>query len=118
MKLALTIAVATIAVSSFPLTAQQAGTATSQATAAGAGGTRVSESAKVDANVAVQLQPVSGELEGKLDAKTAKVGDNVVVKTKTSIKTADGTEIPKGAKLIGKVTKVQALGRPSPSANI
>ena len=43
---------------------------------------------------------MSGELQDKLDSKTAKVGDSVVVKT------ADGTEIPKGTKLVGRVTDV------------
>lgn len=56
---------------------------------------------------AVALSPVSGELESKLDSKTAKTGDNVVVRTKSSVKTADGTEIPKGSKLMGHVISVQ-----------
>lgn len=53
------------------------------------------------------MSPVSGELESKLDSKTAKVGDNVVVRTKSTVKIADGTEIPKGSKLVGHVTAVQ-----------
>jgi hypothetical protein len=53
------------------------------------------------------LSPVNGELEGKLDSKTAKTGDNIVVKTQTAIKTSDGTEIPKGSKLIGHIIAVQ-----------
>jgi hypothetical protein len=32
----------------------------------------------------------------KLDSKTAKTGDSVVIQTNTSVKTADGTEIPNG----------------------
>jgi hypothetical protein len=59
---------------------------------------------------AMQLQPVKGNLEGKLDSKTAKQGDSVVVKTMETAKTVDGTEIPKGSKLIGHVTTVQARG--------
>ena len=51
---------------------------------------------------------VSGELQGKLDAKTAKVGDRVVLRTTEKVTTADGTVIPKGTKLIGHVTKAQA----------
>jgi len=49
------------------------------------------------------MSPVSGELVSKLDSKTAKTGDSVVVQTKASVKTADGTEIPKGSKLVGHV---------------
>ena len=47
------------------------------------------------------------ELVSKLDTKTAKAGDNVVVQTKAAVKTADGTEIPKGSKLTGHVVAVQ-----------
>jgi hypothetical protein len=53
------------------------------------------------------MSPVNGELVDKLDSKTAKNGDSVVVQTKTSIKTPDGTEIPKGSKLVGHVIAAQ-----------
>jgi hypothetical protein len=53
------------------------------------------------------MSPVNGELVNKLDSKTAKNGDSVVVQTKTSIKTPDGTEIPKGSKLVGHVIAAQ-----------
>jgi hypothetical protein len=53
------------------------------------------------------MSPVSGELVSKLDSKTANVGDNIVVQTKQAVKTSDGTEIPKGSKLVGKVMNVQ-----------
>jgi hypothetical protein len=56
------------------------------------------------------MSPVSGELVSKLDSKTAKTGDSVVVQTKASAKTADGTAIPKGSKLVGRVMAVQASG--------
>jgi hypothetical protein len=52
------------------------------------------------------MSPVNGELVSKLDSKTAKNGDSVVVQTKTSVKTPDGTEIPKGSKLVGHVVAV------------
>jgi hypothetical protein len=55
---------------------------------------------------AVEMSPVSGELMSKLDSKTAKAGDSVVIQTKSSAKTAEGTEIPKGAKLVGHVMVV------------
>jgi hypothetical protein len=53
------------------------------------------------------MSPVNGELVNKLDSKTAKNGDSVVVQTKTPVKTPDGTEIPKGSKLVGHVIAVQ-----------
>jgi hypothetical protein len=46
----------------------------------------------------------------KLDSKTAKTGDSVVVQTETAIKTADGTEIPKGSKLVGHVLGAKPSG--------
>jgi hypothetical protein len=60
-----------------------------------------------------EMRPVNTELVGKLDSKSAKAGDPVVVKTTEKTRTADGTEIPKGTKLIGHVTSVQAHGKGS-----
>jgi hypothetical protein len=54
------------------------------------------------------MRPVKAELVSKLDTKTAKTGDGVVVQTKDAVKTATGTEIPKGSKLLGHVVAVQA----------
>ena len=50
---------------------------------------------------AAQMTPVNGELVGKLDSKSAKVGDPVVMKTTQKARTPDGTEIPKEAALWG-----------------
>jgi hypothetical protein len=57
-----------------------------------------------------EMSPVNGELVEKLDSKTAKTGDSVVIKTRSNVKTADGTEIPKGSKLVGHVTGVKPSG--------
>jgi len=54
-----------------------------------------------------EMRSVHAELVSKLDTKTAKTGDDVVVETKSAVKTADGTEIPKGTKLLGHVVAVQ-----------
>ncbi|HXE06316.1 MAG TPA: hypothetical protein VN612_00380 [Acidobacteriaceae bacterium] len=56
----------------------------------------------------VELRSVNGELRSKLDTRTAKSGDDVVIETSSTIKTADGTEIPKGSKLTGHVVAVKA----------
>jgi hypothetical protein len=56
----------------------------------------------------VELRSVNGELRSKLDTKTAKTGDDVVIETSSTVKTADGTEIPKGSKLTGHVVAVKA----------
>ena len=55
-----------------------------------------------------ELRPVTGELVKKIDSKNAKAGDEVVVKTTENATFADGVAIPKGSKLMGHVTEVQA----------
>jgi hypothetical protein len=51
---------------------------------------------------------VNAELTKKLDSKNAKVGDEVLAKTTSKARLADGTTLPKGTKLTGKVTDCQA----------
>ena len=70
--------------------------------------TAAADTSAVPAAPLAELRPVSSELVSKLDTKTAKTGDDVVVQTKASVKTADGTEIPKGSKLVGHVVAVQS----------
>jgi len=57
---------------------------------------------------AYEMSWVTCELDGKLDSKTAKVGDRVVVKTTDKAQTSDGTVIPRGTRLVGHVTEAQA----------
>jgi len=56
----------------------------------------------------VQATSVSAELTKKIDSKDAKVGDEVAAKTTAEARLADGTKLPKGSKLMGRVTDVQA----------
>jgi hypothetical protein len=49
---------------------------------------------------------VSGQLQNTVDARNAKVGDQVVLKTTQAIKSGGRTVVGKGAKLIGHVTEV------------
>jgi len=56
---------------------------------------------------AADMRLVKGKLVNKLDSSTAKTGDDVVLETESSVKTADGTEIPKGSKLVGHVLAVR-----------
>lgn len=53
------------------------------------------------------MRPVQAQLVSKLDTQTAKTGDDIIVETKNSVKTANGTEIPKGTKLVGHIVAVQ-----------
>ena len=57
-----------------------------------------------------QASNVSAELAQKIDSKNAKVGDEVVART-TSAAQLEGTKLPKGTRLMGKVTEVQAKSR-------
>lgn len=57
---------------------------------------------------AYEMSSVTGELQGKLDSKHARVGDPVVLKTTEKVRTEDGTVIPKGTRLVGHVTEVQS----------
>jgi hypothetical protein len=59
---------------------------------------------------AAQLKPVTGELVDKLDSKSAKQGDSVVVKTDENLQISQGTDIPRGSRLIGHITNVQPRG--------
>ena len=52
------------------------------------------------------LQPVTGELENKLDTKDAKTGDAVVVKTTQAATIGSGMEIPKGSEIKGHIVDV------------
>ncbi len=45
---------------------------------------------------------------GKLDTKSAKVGDTLTAQTLTKSQLNNGSEIPKGAKIIATVTEVQS----------
>jgi hypothetical protein len=64
------------------------------------------------------MSPVNGELVDNLDSKTAKAGDSVVIKTKSEAKTADGTSIPKGSKLVGHITGVKASGQGNENSQV
>jgi len=70
------------------------------------------------ASVLAEMRPVNGELVNKLDAKSAKAGDQVVVKTTESVKIADGMVIPKGSRLLGTVTEAQAHGAESANSHV
>ncbi len=129
MRAALVVAMAFAAYSSSPLTAQQQHTSTEQQTSSGqqpsslaADQTKPPQAtSSVDSSAnaaAAALKPVSGELMGKLDSQSAKTGDTVVVKTNANVRTADGTEIPKGSKIVGTVTGVQANGGSAQNSQI
>lgn len=54
-----------------------------------------------------ELRPVVGRLAGKLDARNAKAGDLVLLRTTENTITARGIEIPKGSRIVGHITAVE-----------
>jgi len=133
MKTAIVVAMALVGVSSLPIHAQQAGANTQQSVQANVGNRSVDESSSTSASASRngvgvqgagsasgmgQMSQVNGELVSKLDSKSAKVGDEVVVKTTEKATTAEGTVIPKGSRLIGHVTNVQAHGSGSEDSSL
>lgn len=108
------LAVAAFALTSLPLLAQQPAQQQPNSSTTTASPAQTQQPAQAnpatEATASAQLIPVDGELVDKLDTKTAKTGDTVVIKTRSNVKTAGGTEIPKGSKLIGRVTAVKPSG--------
>jgi hypothetical protein len=104
MKTTMFFAVAIAALTSIPLLAQElAGDAAKTTYAPANGGW-----GDAAASHAWEMSSITGELQGKLDSGTAKPGDRVVLKTTDKVQTSDGTVIPRGSRLIGHVTEVQA----------
>ena len=124
MKAAAVSAVALASFSSFPSIAQQQPTQPQQepqvqqpSPAPPTGQSQPGAPSAASANAA-DLKSVSGELVDKLDTKSAKQGDSVVVKTSEDLKVSGGTDIPKGSKLMGHVTNVQARGEGKENSQI
>jgi hypothetical protein len=121
MKAATIIAVALATFSSFPSPAQQQPSQQQQdqqtqhapSSTASAPGAQSPQQGATNAGpgaITADLKPVTGELVSKLDSKSAKQGDSVVVKTREDVKFSGGADIPKGSKLVGHVTNVQPRG--------
>jgi len=55
---------------------------------------------------AMEATNVSAELTKKLDTRHAKVGDEVLARTTSAATLSDGAKLPRGTKLVGKVTEV------------
>jgi len=80
-----------------------------------------SPSAQSDANrtpSSVRASSISAELTKGIDTKRAKVGDEVEARVTSSAKLTDGTELPRGTKLIGKVTDVHASSKQNKNAHL
>ncbi|MDX6446026.1 MAG: hypothetical protein QOH71_3100 [Blastocatellia bacterium] len=88
--------------------------------------TRGSASANSDTSIRkqgrqVELQSgtqLAAQLENSLDAKRAKPGDRVVLRTVSAVKQNGKVVVPKGAQLIGHVTDVQQQSRSNAESSI
>lgn len=67
---------------------------------------------------AAQAADVSAQLSKKIDSKDAKVGDEVVAKTTSDARLADGTKLPKGSRLVGHVTEAEAKSHDNRDAHL
>lgn len=113
MKIVITLAVVAGLLTGIPTQAQDSG-ADSNATAPTTDEAKVTYAptaggfGDLAASHAYEMSQVTGELDGKLDSRTARVGDRVVLKTLDKVQASDGTVIPRGSRLVGHVTEVQA----------
>ena len=73
---------------------------------------------QTNASNAVPGVRVNAELTKRIDAKKAKVGETVEAKTTSAVKLPDGTELPKGTKLVGKVTDVRGRSNTDKTSHI
>jgi hypothetical protein len=123
MKPGLLFSAAVLAMASLPLIAQQVAATGSQSANVPFARIAANQSASVSAHAVpasthasgtasanAAMWPIKTELVGKLDSKSAKPGDAVIVKTTEKVRTADGTIFPKGSRLVGHVASVQAHG--------
>jgi hypothetical protein len=106
MKTVLALAAVVVTLTSIPLFAQQVDADASASAYANTGAAKGGFGDEA-ASRSWEMTSVTGELQGKLDSKTAKPGDNVTLKTTEKVQASDGTVIPKGSRLIGHITEVQ-----------
>jgi hypothetical protein len=68
------------------------------------------------ADLNASLSGVNSRLDRALDSRSAKPGEAVEAKLDSSVKTADGVDLPRGTELLGKVDRVQASEGHGPSS--
>ena len=61
---------------------------------------------------------INAELTKGIDAKKAKAGDLVNARTTNAVTLADGTELPKGTKLIGKITEARTKSNSDKTSHV
>lgn len=84
----------------------------------GGGKSKQSGSQSVAAAPASVMASVAAQLQGSIDVKKAKVGDEVVLKTTKAVKQNGETVIPKGANLVGRITEVKQRSKDNSMSKI
>lgn len=74
--------------------------------------------AAASAAVHAQSDTLVVKVAGKVDTKSAKAGDAVTAKVMKAAKLKDGTAVPSGSKLLGKVVSVQSKQAGGGSASL
>jgi hypothetical protein len=122
MKPARLLAAAMVTLTSLPLMAQQTDTAVEQSAAARSVTNPMNGPSGAPAGSAVsapkQMRPVVAILMGSLDSKSAKVGGEVELRTQAAMATADGTPIPKGMRIMGRLIAVEAHRKGGPDGEV
>src|SRR6266545_854094 len=98
----LLLIVLTMAVTASLAVAQEARTSSSASASNETSASKQGRQVNLASNTALAAQ-----LENSLDARHAKVGDRVALRTTQAVKQNGETIVPKGAKLLGHVTEVQ-----------
>src|SRR5260370_822887 len=81
-------------------------------------GQPTSPTAAAQAEHQIAAASVSAELTKRIDTKNAKQGDEVDARVTDTAKLPDGTELPRGTKLVGKVADVKAKSKEDKSAHL
>ncbi len=80
---------------------------------------RRSKNNRTDSGSQIQSETnLSAQLQGSLDVKKSKVGDQVVLKTANAVRQNGRTVIPKGAGIIGRITEVQQKSKNNAASKI
>lgn len=94
--------------------ASSSAASTAEASTAGSAATQAGRASAS----AAQATQVSARLTRELNSKHARVGEQVLAKTTSTARLSDGTRLPRGTRLLGHVTQVQAKSRAHHDAHL
>jgi hypothetical protein len=106
MKAAILIAIVLVTFSSLPFFCHPSA-ATAQAHVTGQEGAR-SHAQETPSAAVAQIGSEDTELVSRVDSNSAQAGDLVIARTKQTLTTADGVEVPKGSRILGRIAEGQA----------